>query len=740
MPTKLGLPAIVALLAASLAVSAAVRPAMAATPIVANGAWTVYHHDNGHTGFDPSLGPVTSVTAGWTSATLDGEVYTEPLVSGGIVYVGTLNNTVYALNQTDGTEVWHVNLGSPKTSGWVCGNVSPQGIIGTPVIDAAANRIYVTTFSNDSIYRVIGLDLGTGATRLSTPIPASIGSGFDWTIQQQRGALAVANGYVYVPFGGRAGDCGSYHGWVVAVPTDGVSALKVFETPSTAEGVWAAGGVVVDDATHNVFFATGNAIPCSGSQMSDAIIGTSPTLASPSFFEPNDWQVNWCAPDSDLGSASPVLISPNLMFTAGKHGGGFLLDPNNLGGVNGQRFPPPAGYVQADICAGNHSDATFGSFAYAPPFVYVECDNHGLMALKLNLAATSFSACGSSCAAPDWRAGGTTTFGPPIVAAGAVWVASNGGLTSYDAGTGALIYQSAAFGINRFVTPAEAGGHVFVPSHRVLKSFDMRFAPRESLSGVLASGPAVASWASNRIDSFVAGTDDGVWQDSWNGTQWQGWHSLGGILTADPSAVSWAANRIDILVRGTDFGLWHRQWDGTAWSNWELLGGYLTSGPGVASQGANRLDIVVRGTDNALYRKWYDSAGWHDWERIGGLLTSDPRTVSWGAGRLDVVVRGSDSALWHTWLDGAGWHPWERLGGLLVSAPAVSSCGTGKLEVFAVGTDNGLWRISFNGTWGTWQSLGGQWTSSPAAVCRPGTANTEVFLRGTDNGLWHLSF
>jgi len=26
-------------------------------------------------------------------------------VSGGIVYVGTLNNTVYALNQTDGTEV-----------------------------------------------------------------------------------------------------------------------------------------------------------------------------------------------------------------------------------------------------------------------------------------------------------------------------------------------------------------------------------------------------------------------------------------------------------------------------------------------------------------------------------------------------------------------------------------------------------------------------------------------------------
>jgi len=74
MPAKLGLLAIVALLAASTAVSLAARPARAATPIVANGAWTVYHRDNGHTGSDPSVGPVSSVTPGWTSAVLDGEV------------------------------------------------------------------------------------------------------------------------------------------------------------------------------------------------------------------------------------------------------------------------------------------------------------------------------------------------------------------------------------------------------------------------------------------------------------------------------------------------------------------------------------------------------------------------------------------------------------------------------------------------------------------------------------------
>src|SRR5256885_16022235 len=126
--------------------------------------------------------------------------------------------------------------------------------------------------------------------------------------------MTSANGRVYVPFGCRDGDCfeGSipYYGYVVAVPTNG-SAQNVFRTPSRGEGIWAAGGVVVDDTTHNVFFATGNAIPCSGALRSDSVIRVSPTLASPAYFQPNDRQSNWCNPDSDLGSASPILISPN---------------------------------------------------------------------------------------------------------------------------------------------------------------------------------------------------------------------------------------------------------------------------------------------------------------------------------------------------------------------------------------------------------------------------------------------
>jgi hypothetical protein len=372
--------------------------------------------------------------------------------------------------------VWSKNVGVPVPAGWLCGNVAPQGILGTPVIDAAGGRIYVATILvNDHLYRVFGLDLATGAIVMQTVIPATIGTGFDWTIQQERGALAVANGYVYVPFGGRAGDCGSYHGWVVGVPVSGSTTLNVYETPDTGSAVWAAGGVVVDDTTGNVFVATGNGIAagCNSVNQNDAVVRLSPTLALQDYFMPQDWQANWCFNDQDLGSASPLLISPSLLFQAGKWGNGFLLNPNNLGQVDGQLFPTPkpAAYSGADVCLGNHADATFGSFAYASPFVYIECDGHGLVALKVDTGVPSFTTCGSVCGAPDWQAGGTDTFGPPIVAGGAVWVTGNSGLFAFNATTGAQIFHSLTFGTNRFVTPAEAGGQVFVPSHLAIKSF-----------------------------------------------------------------------------------------------------------------------------------------------------------------------------------------------------------------------------------------------------------------------------
>src|SRR5450759_5099867 len=213
------------------------RVAIYSTMTASSGAWTVYHHDDGHTGTDSSLPPVVSVTTGWVSPVLDGEVYAEPLVYGGVVFTATLNNTVYAINQVTGLTIWSKNLGVPQASGWVCGNVAPMGILGTPVIDTAASRIYAVaeiagpTVGSPPAYRLFGLDLATGTIALNVLIAPS---GFDWKIHQERGALALANGNVYVPFGGRVGYCFDgggtipYYGYVVAVSTSGIGVPPVF--------------------------------------------------------------------------------------------------------------------------------------------------------------------------------------------------------------------------------------------------------------------------------------------------------------------------------------------------------------------------------------------------------------------------------------------------------------------------------------------------------------------------------
>ncbi|TMF74594.1 MAG: hypothetical protein E6I15_09755 [Chloroflexi bacterium] len=444
-----------------------------------SGAWTVYHHDNAHTGYDSTQPAASGATTGWVSPTLDGSVYAEPLVFNGIVYTATLQGTVYAINQSDGTIAWSKNVGVPHPVGsGQCGNINPLGILGTPVIDTAANRIYVSEILNsDSAWHVFGIDLSSHLVVMDTQIPSSVGTGLDWTIEQQRGALALANGYVYVPFGGRIGDCGPYHGWVIGVPTNGSTSVTFYESPTTAEGIWAPGGVVVDDSTGNPFFATGNAIPCSGSVNSDSVIRTAPTLgAATSFFQPQDWSAHWCGPDLDLGSISPVLISPSLMFTTGKYGQGFLLNPANLGGTNGQLFPSGAPYTGADVCVGVHSDASFGSVAYANGRLYLTCEGNGVVSLSVNTSTPSFSTCDSSCTASGtWRTSGVGTVGPPIVAGGAVWAVSTtgAGLYGFNATTGAQIFHSANFGANRFSTPSEAGGQIFVGAGNVIRSFNM---------------------------------------------------------------------------------------------------------------------------------------------------------------------------------------------------------------------------------------------------------------------------
>lgn len=86
---------------------------------------------------------------------------------------------------------------------------------------------------------------------------------------------------------------------------------------------------------------------------------------------------------------------------------------------------------------------------------------------------------------------------------------------------------------------------------------------------------------------------------------WSNWEDLGGIITSGVGAASWAENRLDCFVKGTDNAMWHKWWDGHGWSGWESLGGVIDDAPGAVSWGRGRIDCFVRGMNNAMWHKWW---------------------------------------------------------------------------------------------------------------------------------------
>jgi outer membrane protein assembly factor BamB len=472
--------------------------------------WLTYHHDFLRTGFDSyhrrasnNNASSLSINNNWTSDPLDSIIYAEPLIARSMVFVATSNNTIYSLDSNTGKVIWRTNLGLPvPLSDLPCGNVDPTGIIGTPVIDLRTQTIFAVSFlGNTHTHELFALDINTGKIRLESPIDPP---GSDPKVEQQRGALALSyyndsnNGtrdggtggreggvIVYVPFGGLFGDCGQYHGEIVAaaipylapssnnnisnissasstgIGTGGREETKQqlplmsFQVPTRREaGIWAPSGPAIDQ-NGSVLVATGNGESSTNFDFGNSVIKLSPQLEKViDWFAPGNW-AELSGSDKDLGSVGPSILGENnisegdknhnntytktsTIFQIGKEGTGYLLRGNKLGGINGQIF-------SAHVC----DKGAYGGTAYAAPYLYVPC-REGLVALYLqsatadsNNSTTNTSTAGGGIAnesitskmdnTTDHRgANNYSSFivkwtspsfhaGPPIVADGLVW-------------------------------------------------------------------------------------------------------------------------------------------------------------------------------------------------------------------------------------------------------------------------------------------------------------------------------
>ena len=130
---------------AGAATTATPSPSSSPSSAPGSGSWTVYHGDPAGHGVAATAGAVDTTSRAWTSPALDGEIYGEPLVSAGRVYVATEDDTVYALSAATGAVAWSRHLAAPvPASSLPCGDIAPTvGITGTPVIDPARGEIFV---------------------------------------------------------------------------------------------------------------------------------------------------------------------------------------------------------------------------------------------------------------------------------------------------------------------------------------------------------------------------------------------------------------------------------------------------------------------------------------------------------------------------------------------------------------------------------------------------------------------
>ena len=398
------------------------------------GDWTTYHRDNDRSGAVPDFPPVGALSTAW-KAQLDGAVYGQPLVVGDTVYAATEHDTVYALDAGTGAVRWSTHIGEPMPRSQLpCGNIDPLGITSTMVYDPATKLVFALAETTGAHHTLYGFDAATGAVRVTRAAEAPKGTP---VAHQQRAALNLLDGRIYIAYGGLAGDCGRYIGSVVAIPTTGDGPALSYAVPTPREGgIWAPGGGIVHSG--RLYYAVGNGESTTGYDHSDSVLAFDRDLHLLDSYSPATWAED-NARDLDLGSMTPTVVNGYVLI-AGKRGVAYTLRPDRLGDIGGE-------VAQAKVCAG------FGGAAVSGDVAYVPCTD-GTRAVRVDPAGHI---------SVLWHAP-VATNGSPVVGGGAVWAVTYPGGTLYalDPGTGAVRQQIAIGRAPNFASPTLAGGRVLV--------------------------------------------------------------------------------------------------------------------------------------------------------------------------------------------------------------------------------------------------------------------------------------
>lgn len=481
----------------------AVLAGSSATRAVASSSITTYHYDNARDGVGPSAPSLRRLVKAWTNPNVAGAVYAEPLIYSGSVYVATEGDYLYSLSTTTGKVHWRLRVGNPAQSSSVqsapglggCGDIYPLGVTGTPVIDTANKTLYLaeevqkpgTSGWRGVAHYLVAVSLSRHKMLWKHSIdPPHAGNGSKGTYivaaEQQRSALTLSRGRVYVPFGGLNGDCSAYHGYVVSRATNGRGGLTVYKTGSPREdAIWATSGAATS-STGNLFVATGNGANGPGQRFDygNSVVKLSPGLKVLGHFAPASWaQLN--SRDLDLGSDGPTMLPGGTnLFQTGKAGldngnpesWGYLLRTARLGGTGRPMF---RGQVcpNGEFVFGANAAATLKLGKVARTMIFVPCPS-GTVGLEVTKGTHRL------IFHRVWQASTGDANGPPILAGGLVWALSTGSdggggpgdvLSGMSPITGKVLVSRQVGPVENFATPAAADGLIVVGTSSGVEAF-----------------------------------------------------------------------------------------------------------------------------------------------------------------------------------------------------------------------------------------------------------------------------
>ncbi|HEX4264635.1 MAG TPA: PQQ-binding-like beta-propeller repeat protein [Verrucomicrobiae bacterium] len=434
------------------------------------------------------------------SGVIGGAVFAQPLYiengPGGraMIIAVTESNNVYALDAASGKVIWQDHVGTPVPgSSLPCGDIDPLGITGTPAVNLVNRTLYLDAMTTPDggttkKHLIYALNVDNGTTNLGWPVDVNATvkwgtTNFTSTSQNQRSALAVLGGYVYVPYSGLAGDCSTYYGWLVGVQENNPINVQAWATGARGGGIWGVAGASSDDGV-TPYVATGNTFGASKWSGGEGILRFQPgpvfSGLTNDYWAATNWQALDNA-DADIGGSGTLMMDlpgatpSQLVVALGKDSNIYLLNRTNLGGVARSVVKVPAGSGSAIIGAG----ATYRTAQAS----YVTFNSGGVYSYRIQP--------GNPPTIPsNWQAA-ISGRGSPFVTStdgtnnAIVWVMGAEGdqrLHGFNGDTGGVIFNGGGArelmaGLRRFNTAIAARGRIYVAGDNKVYAFTVPVPP-----------------------------------------------------------------------------------------------------------------------------------------------------------------------------------------------------------------------------------------------------------------------